>query len=78
MIIPTQLSEVKFEQIFTSNDNIKHKLANGTPCGGQYIVLKDNVSFKLENWNGYEVNGFQSSISYKRYRINTIHRSLGF
>ena len=48
MIIPTQLSEVKFEQIFTSNDNIKHKLANGTPCGGQYIVLKDNVSFKLE------------------------------
>ena len=47
--------------MITSNDNIKDKLANGTPCRGQYIVLKDNVRFKLENWNGYEVNTVHAS-----------------
>ena len=47
--------------MITSNDNIKDKLANGTPCRGQYIVLKDNVTFKVENWNGYEVNTVHAS-----------------
>ena len=35
---------------------IDEKLANGTPCRGLYITLKEGCHFQPECWEGYMVN----------------------
>ena len=42
--------------MITSNDKIEDKLANGTPCRGMFLKLKDGVEFTKECWGGYMVN----------------------
>ena len=42
--------------LITSNDRIEDKLANGTPCRGLYLKLKDGVEFTKECWGGFMVN----------------------
>ena len=42
--------------MINSNDRITDNLANGTPCRGLYLMLKDSVQFKKECWDGYMVN----------------------
>ena len=42
--------------MMNSNDRIEESLANGTPCYGMYIRLRDNVQYRQENWEGYLVN----------------------
>ena len=42
--------------LITSNDRIEDKLANGTPCRGKFLKLKDGVEFTKECWGGYMVN----------------------
>ena len=42
--------------MLTSNKQIEERLANGTPCRGMYLKLKDGVSFQKECWDGYMVN----------------------
>ena len=38
------------------NSRIDEGLANGTPCRGLYLHLKDGCHFVKENWEGYMVN----------------------
>ena len=38
------------------NGSIDSGLANGTPCRGLYLQLKDGCHFVKENWEGYMVN----------------------
>ena len=42
--------------MINSNDRIEESLANGTPCIGMYIKLKENIQYNQENWEGYLVN----------------------
>ena len=38
------------------NSRIDEGLANGTPCRGLYLQLKDGCHFVKENWEGYIIN----------------------
>ena len=38
------------------NNRIYKGLANGTPCRGLYLQLKDGCHFMQDNWEGYMVN----------------------
>ena len=38
------------------NGRIDEGLANGTPCRGFYLKLKNGYHFMKENWEGYMVN----------------------
>ena len=40
------------------NSRIDEGLANGTPCRGLYLQLKDGCHFVKENWDGYMINIF--------------------
>ena len=42
--------------MMNSNDRIEEDLANGTPCIGLYIKLKNGVHLEKENWEGFMVN----------------------
>ena len=42
--------------MMNNNEKIKEKLANGTPCVGQYLKLKPGCKYRKENWDGYMVN----------------------
>ena len=42
--------------MMNTNDRITEKLANGTPCRGLYIKLKQGCKFVKESWEGYMVN----------------------
>ena len=42
--------------MMNTNDRIEERLANGTPCNGMYIKLKDGCHFQKEMWEGYMVN----------------------
>ena len=42
--------------MMNTNDRITEKLANGTPCRGLYIKLKNDCEFVKESWEGYMVN----------------------
>merc|ERR1712045_968896 len=39
-----------------TNERINEKLANGTPCRGLYIKLREGCEFQPENWERYMVN----------------------
>ena len=41
--------------MMNTNERIDEKLANGTPCRGLYIQLKNGCKFRKENWEGYMV-----------------------
>ena len=42
--------------MMNTNERIDEKLANGTPCRGLYITLKEGCHFQPECWEGYMVN----------------------
>ena len=42
--------------MMNTNERIDERLANGTPCRGLYIHLKNKSNFRKENWEGYMVN----------------------
>ena len=42
--------------MMNTNERIKEELANGTPCRGLYIKLKQGCSYTEETWEGYTVN----------------------
>ena len=42
--------------MINSNARITDNLANGTPCRGMYLKLKESVHFKKDYWDGYMVN----------------------
>ena len=42
--------------MMNTNERISENLANGTPCYGLYVKLKEGTDFIKENWEGYMVN----------------------
>ena len=42
--------------MMNTNERIDEQLANGTPCRGLYIRLKEGEQFTKENWEGYMIN----------------------